>query len=430
MTSRWFAHVDMDAFYASVEILDRPELEGLPVAVGGPAGQRGVIAAASYPARRFGVRSAMPTALALQLCPQLVLLPGRMERYQQLSRQVMGLLRQFAPAVEPLSLDEATLDLSGCERLYGDWPRLGLRMQERIYAETGLWCSIGMGETRRIAKIASDLHKPRGLVVIELGSGASFLQSLPVERLWGVGPKLTGQLHALGLKSAADIARCSRNQLQTALGKRGLLLHDIVHARELGGVDPEREHKSISHEITFARDRVGATILPTLLGLCEKVGHRLRQHGCQGKVVQLKIRDRGFHTFTRRITLSSPTDSASIVYEHAKRLWAELRWERVPVRLIGVGVQQLSSLSARQGDLFLDTGMRRNQLEQTLDSVQERFGRGAIRRAGTLLDDAPAWQSELYRPLDEVRRPHPAPLPSPRFPSTSASGRSAHVQPS
>jgi DNA polymerase-4 len=166
------------------------------------------------------------------------------------------------------------------------------------------------------------------------------------------------------------------------------------------------------------------------LGLCEKVGHRLRQQGCQGKVVQLKMRDRGFHTFTRRITLSSPTDSESIVYEHAKRLWAELRWQRVPVRLIGVGVQQLSSVSARQGDLFLDTGMRRNQLEQTLDSVQERFGRGAIRRAGTLLDDAPAWQSELYRPLDEIRRPHPAALPSPRFPSTSASGRSAHVQPS
>lgn len=426
---RWYAHLDMDAFYASVEVLDRPELEGLPVAVGGPSTQRGVIAAASYAARRFGVRSAMPTAQALRLCPELVLLSGRMERYQEKSREIMSILRETAPAVEPLSLDEAFLDLSGCERLHGDWVQMALRLRRRVLDETGLWCSIGMGETRRIAKIASDLRKPRGLAIIERHGGAPFLQSLPVERLWGVGPKLRDRLRGLGLYSAADIAARSRSQLQSSLGKTGLSLHDIVHARETGTVRSDRAHKSISHETTFARDKVGAVQLePVLLHLCEKVALRIRRQSLQGRVVQLKIRDRGFHTFTRRITLPNPTDAERSIYEASRRLLANLKWDNVPVRLIGVGVTQLSAAGGSQGDLFATRAEKSEpKLEQAIDSVADRFGEDAIGRARSLLRNGNSsarpetpWQSQVYGPLDKLVDPspkgsspsRPAPLPS------------------
>lgn len=410
MRPRWFAHVDMDAFYASVEILDRPELRGLPVAVGGRADARGVIAAASYAARRFGVRSAMPTAEAQRRCPELVLLPGRMERYAEKSREVMEILRSVAPAVEPLSLDEAALDLTGCARVHHafapsarggareDWTAFALGLRMRIRRETGLWASIGMGETRRIAKIASDLRKPRGLVIVERGAGVSFLGALPVERLWGVGPRLAERLREAGLPTAADIARCSRPELQSRLGKIGPHLHDIVHARETGEVHPERAHKSISHEITFALDRTGSFELePVLQRLSEKVGARLRRQGVVGRVVQLKVRDRGFHTFTRRLTLPRPTDSDQTIYISACRLLRALAWEQVPVRLIGVGVCDLTTSSAVQGDLFATAQQQsRPRLERVLDSVHDRFGDTAIGHGSGLLDplrarDGRAW---------------------------------------
>lgn len=403
MRPRWFAHVDMDAFYASVEILDRPELEGLPVAVGGPADSRGVIAAASYAAREFGVRSAMPTAQALRRCPQLILLPGRMSRYQEKSGEFMGALREFAPAVEPLSLDEAFMDLTGCQRLHGDWADLGLRLRQRIREVTGLSCSIGMGETRRIAKIASDLRKPAGLVVVEAGGGEAFLRTMPLERLWGVGPRFREQLLARGIRSAADIAERSRSQLQSSFGRAGLALHDMVHAKETGGVDPARTNRSISHETTFSKDHVGiAQLEPALLHFAERVGTRLRRRGLQGRVVQLKIRDRGFHTFTRRCTLSHPTDLDTVIYEHAHRMLIELGWDGVHVRLIGVGVHQLSEADARQGNLFSDAHDREElQIDRTLDAVYAKFGEGSIGRARSFLrGDTASWQKELYGPLE------------------------------
>lgn len=418
MRPRWFAHVDMDAFYASVEILDRPELAGLPVAVGGRADHRGVIAAASYAARVFGVRSAMPTAQALRQCPDLVLLPGRMERYVEKSREVMDILRDTAPAVEPLSLDEAALDLTGCARLHHafapaaaggareDWTRFALDLRLRIRRETGLWCSIGMGETRRIAKIASDVRKPRGLVIVERGAGAAFLGALPVERLWGVGPQLAARLHALGLRTASDLAQRSPSELQRSLGKIGPHLHQMVHARDVGEVHPDRASKSVSHETTFAVDRVGLEQLePVLHRLGEKVGARLRRHGLAGRVVQLKIRDRGFQTFTRQLTLARPSDSDHDVVEAALRLLRNLGWEQVPVRLIGVGMHDLSEAPAEQGDLFASPRQQmRPRLERVLDSVHERFGDEAIGHGSGVLDplrarDGRAWIG------DSVSRP-------------------------
>lgn len=410
MRPRWFAHVDMDAFYASVETLDQPRLAGLPVAVGGRADHRGVIAAASYAAREFGVRSAMPTAQALRLCPDLVLLPGRMERYAEKSREVMAILRSVAPAVEPLSLDEAALDLTGCARMHHafapaalggareDWTAFALELRARIRRETGLWSSIGMGETRRIAKIASDLRKPRGLVIVERGAGVAFLGALPVERLGGVGPKLAERLHALGMHTAADIARRSPADLQRRLGKTGPHLHQIVHAREGGEVRPDRAHRSVSHETTFAVDRIGPDQLePVLLRLTEKVGSRLRRHGLVGRVVQLKIRDRGFQTFTRQLTLAQPSASDHDVYTAALRLLRALGWDDVAVRLIGVGMNDLSEAPAEQGDLFASLEQQnRPHLERVLDSVHERFGDHAIGHGSGVLDplrarDGRAW---------------------------------------
>jgi DNA polymerase-4 len=397
MRARWFAHVDMDAFYAAVEVLDFPELDGLPVAVGGAADARGVIAAASYPAREFGVRSAMPTAQALRLCPQLVLRPGRGRRYAQKSREVMAILRSVSPLVEPLSLDEAFLDLSGCDRLHapdGSWQSFGERLRDRIFRETGLWASIGMGETRRIAKIASDLRKPRGLVVIADGAGPAFLQSLPVERLWGVGPKLREHLHLLGLRTGGDIARTPRIVLQESLGTTGLALQDMVCAREQGEVVPDRENKSISHEETFARDVVGSRVLePALLHLCEKVGNRMRRAGMLGRVVQLKIRDRSFRTVTRRTTLSRPIDSERALFATGRRMLRALDWDRTPVRLIGIGMCQLTAAPAWQADLFDSRAAQAwSRLEPVLDGVHERYGAEAIARATALLrPTSPRW---------------------------------------
>jgi DNA polymerase-4 len=406
MRPRWFGHVDMDAFYASVEVLDDPRLRGLPVAVGGPSDQRGVIAAASYPARRFGVHSAMPTGQALRLCPDLILLPGRMARYQGKSREVMEELRAVAPRVEPLSLDEAALDLTGCERLHGDWAGFALRLRRRIFDRTGLWASVGLGETRRIAKIASDLRKPRGVAVVERGAGAGFLAGLPLERLWGVGPKLRARLDALGMHTVADVARTPRPRLQALLGKTGLALHDVVHAREGGSVHPDREPQSVSHETTFARDKVGAASLePVLLHLAEKVAGRMRRHGIQGRVVQLKIRDRSFRTLTRRTTLTVPVDSEHDIFAAARRLLHQLHWENVPVRLVGVGVSHLSATEGRQGDLFASrVDRQRPNLERVLDDVHQRFGQQSIGRALGLLQNGHGWQDELWTPLDE----HPA----------------------
>jgi DNA polymerase-4 len=405
MRPRWFAHVDMDAFYASVELLDQPELQGLPIAVGGPADGRGVIAAASYPARRFGVRSAMPTAQALRLCPQLILLPGRMSRYQEKSREFMAILREVSPSVAALSLDEAFLDLTGCERLYGDWAEFGRRLRQRVLEETGLSASVGMGETRRIAKIASDLRKPAGMVVIERGHGAAFIQSLPIEKLWGVGPKFRERLRSHGLHTVADLAALSRAELQSRFGKSGLALHDMVHARENGSLRSSEAHKSIRHETTFSRDRIGLSQLePTLIHLSEKVAARLRQNNLLGRVVQLKIRDRGFHTFTRRHTLPRPCDHESQIYQTAHRLLRDMDWENVPVRLLGVGVSQFSSNEARQADLFEDSKDRQEEsLERAMDRVQERFGEDSIGRAHALMrGDNASWQRQLYPSRDQL----------------------------
>jgi DNA polymerase-4 len=425
MRPRWFGHVDMDAFYASVEILDRPELADLPVAVGGRPNERGVIAAASYAARRFGVHSAMPTAQAVRLCPELVLLPGRMGRYQELSGQIMDLLRELSPRVEPLSLDEAALDLTGCARLHHvdekvdggreGWTRFARHIQMRVREATGLSASVGLGQTRRIAKIASDFRKPAGVVVVPHGEGPAFLADLPIEKLRGVGPKMADRLREVGLRHARDIAALSRTELQARFGRAGAHLLDMVEARDFDAMHRDRREKSVSHETTFAEDRVGAEALePVLLRLCEKVGHRMRHRNLRGRVVQLKIRDRGFHTFTRRQTLAAPTDSEQTVFAVVQRLLHSMHWESVPVRLIGVGVHELTDVDAVQGELFANEAERRQpRLDRVVDDVHDRFGDGLLSRGRSLLAsgvDRTPWGSTLERRQD----PKPASERNPR----------------
>ncbi len=396
---KWFAHVDMDAFYASVEILDDPRLRGLPVAVGGPARDRGVIAAASYEARRFGVFSAMPTAVALRRCPDLVLRHGRMDRYRQKSREVVAILREVAPRLETVSLDEAFLDLTGCDRLHGRWEAFALRLRRRIHQESGLWCSIGLGETRRIAKIGSDLRKPRGIVVVPPGAGRDFLAPLPVERLWGVGPHQRERLHRLGLSTIGEIAAQRPDWLRSHLGTMGTVLHEAALARESGEVEPERRAHSVSHEQTFARDLRGReALLPVLLELSGKVGYRLRRGGLCGRVVQLKVRDATFRTVTRRLGLPSPVATDEAIYRAAASLLEGLGWNERPIRLIGVGVHRVSACQNEQGELF-PAPADRPVLEKTLDALHTRFGGGAVQRARTLLtprDRSASWESTAW----------------------------------
>jgi len=399
--SPWFAHVDLDAFYASVEVLDFPQLRGLPVAVGGPAQGRGVIAAASYEARQFGVRSAMPTARALSLCPQLVLRAGRMGRYQELSERVFGIVRELSPRIEMVSLDEAFLDLAGCERLHAPWNEFALRLRRRVHAETGLWMSIGIGETRRIAKIGSALRKPRGVVLVPRGAGRSFLAPLPVEYLWGVGAKLGARLHEHGYATIGDLAASSHAVLRAQFGKMGSSLLEMAQARELGHIDPARRAKSVSHELTFARDLHGeAELLPVLLKFSEKIAYRLRRSGCVGRVVQLKIRDNTFHTLTRRVTLTAPSSSENEIYKTAQVLLRQLSWGQRPVRLIGLGMHEISHERVSQGELFAQgNDQLDSKLAKTLDRLHTRYGGDAIGRARTLLrhtDNSASWEAVAW----------------------------------
>jgi DNA polymerase-4 len=396
-----FAHVDLDAFYASVEVLDFPHLRGLPVAVGGPARGRGVIAAASYEARRFGVRSAMPTARALSLCPQLVLRAGRMGRYQEKSEQVFHIVRELSPRIEMVSLDEAFLDLRGCERLHAPWTEFSLRLRRRVYRETGLWISIGIGETRRISKIGSALRKPRGVVVVPRGAGREFLAPLPVEFLWGVGAKLGARLHEQGYSTIGDLAASSTSLLRSQFGKMGTSLLEMAQARELGHIDPARAAKSVSHELTFARDLHGeAELLPVLLKFSEKIAYRLRKGNLQGRVVQLKIRDNTFRTLTRRVTLPAPSAHEDEIYRVARKLLRRLNWGATPVRLIGLGMHEITQEQLSQGELFTSEAARiQPQLERTLDRVHTRYGGEAIGRARTLLrrtDNSASWEAVAW----------------------------------
>lgn len=346
-------HVDLDAFYASVEVLANPELRGRPVLVGG-TGPRGVVAAASYEARRFGVHSAMPMARARRLCPQAVILPPRFDAYSEASTRVHEVFRSFTPLIEPIALDEAFLDVSGAERLFGSPPEIGAAIRARIRSETGLAASVGVAGTKLMAKLASEAAKPDGLLVVEPGTELAFLHPLPVERLWGVGPATLARLRRFGVETVGDLAALPEATVVDALGRaHGHQLHALAWNRDERRVEPDRETKSIGQEETFAKDVHEPEVLRReAQRLAERVGARLRAKGVAGRTLTIKVRYHDFRTITRAVTVAEPVADSPDLAALAQELLSRVHIGG-GVRLLGVSVRNLVAAPAHQGTLPL-----------------------------------------------------------------------------
>jgi DNA polymerase-4 len=381
-------HVDMDAFYASVEQRDRPELRGRPVVVGADPRGRGVVSAASYEARRFGVHSAMPIGRAYRLCPTAAFLPvdmDDMDKYARESERIMAILADFTPLVEPLSLDEAFLDVTGSRALHGGGVEIARRIKARILAEVGLTASAGVAPNKFVAKIASDLEKPDGLVVVAPGEEGTFLHGLPIRRLWGVGPAAERELAAMGVQAIGDLTRLGRKRLEARLGASGAHLFELVQGIDDRPVVPWHDPKSIGAEETFGRDtRDVGRLRATLLAQADRVAAELRAGGLRGRTVTLKLRFADFHTITRRGTEDAPTSDGGEIF---RRVWAA--FSKVPrpqaIRLIGLSVSGLASASEPQQLPLLGKPDRTDRLGRVTDEVRSRFGPQALVR-GSLLD--------------------------------------------
>jgi|HubBroStandDraft_6_1064221.scaffolds.fasta_scaffold54311_3 DNA polymerase IV len=380
-------HVDMDAFYASVEQRDRPELRGKPVIVGGLNG-RGVVCAASYEARPFGVHSAMPISKARRLCPQAVYLPVRMSHYVEISRQIREVMLAFTPLVEPLSLDEAFLDIHGCEDLFGSAPVIASKLKSRIKSETGLTASVGVAPNKFLAKLASDHGKPDGLVVVEPDRVAEFLHPLPVGRIWGVGAKAEKRMHALGIDTIGQVARLPEQILIDHFGEMGGHVWRLASGEDGRLVVPDRDAKSISSETTFAEDIADReTLKMWLLDLTDHLASRLRQVEIKARTVELKIRSSDFQTRHRAQALPEATNLTDVLWQTAQEIFERgVTADLFPVRLLGVGATRLTRNAAVQRNLF-DAGERERQqsLDQTIDAIRGQFGADAVRR-GSLVD--------------------------------------------
>ena len=386
MTERWILHCDLDAFYASVEQRDHPEYRGKPVIVGGGPNERGVVSAASYEARKFGVHSAMPLVQAGKLCPQGIFVPGNAAAYEAASDAVMALFAVRTPLVEPISLDEAFLDVTGTAHLFGGPEQCGRDLKRDVLEQVGLVLSVGLASNKLCAKVASDLRKPDGFVIVPRGGEAAFLAPLPLQRLWGVGPKTREVLEDLGMRTIGDLAKADPALLEARLGEHGATIRQRAR-----GNDDDREvvaepgdPKSIGHAHTFDRDTLDrAELEHTLLRLSEGVGRRLRKHELRGRTVTLQLRVAPFETRTRQRTLAEPTADDLRIYETARSLLREaLVADRdagrvSPVRLVGVTASGL--VAGEQLDLF--TGARVSRLNAAMDAVRSRFGDDALDRA-------------------------------------------------
>lgn len=379
-------HVDMDAFYAAVEVLDDPSLKGKPLIVGGVEG-RGVVSSASYEARRFGVRSAMNMAQALRLCPTAVTVTPHFERYLAMSAQVMRIFHDVTPLVEPLSIDEAFLDVRGARRLWGSPGEIARALRRRVREETGLTCSIGVAATKHVAKMASTISKPDGLLIVAADRTEDFLRPRSVRALWGIGPKSAEALEARGIRTIADILDTPRGVLDRALGgAMGERVWQLSRGMDAREVDTERVEKSIGHEETFHSDTDEPTILRSeLRRLADRVGARLRSNGWEARTISIKIRFSDFTTLTRSQTLTEPTAVGQRIGEAALGLFDALD-RPLPIRLVGVRAEKLRPSGG--GDLALwDDDEEWRRVESALDDAAARFGRGAVTRA-TLIGGA------------------------------------------
>ncbi|OGQ18438.1 MAG: hypothetical protein A2138_14355 [Deltaproteobacteria bacterium RBG_16_71_12] len=383
-------HVDMDAFYASVEQHDHPELLGRAVIVGGSS-RRAVVCAASYEARRFGVKSAMPMFAASRLCPHAVVLPVRMGRYLEVSKRLMALFGRFSPTVEPLSVDEAFLDVTGTEGLFGPPAEAAWKVQRAVRDELGLSCSVGVAASKYVAKVASDLKKPGGLVVVPPGEERSFLEPLGVERLWGVGPKAAEQLRAAGYVTIGDVARAERAALERRFGALGLHIAALAAGEDERPVDDRHERKSLGAERTLEHDIRGPErVLRELLPLCDDVAAALRAKRLRAGGVRLKLKYADFRSVTREARLEEPVQDAASLRAALERLVKKADTAR-PMRLVGVTATALVDEDApRQPGLFTQpTAERGERLEHAVDKIRDRFGDDALVR-GTLVEQPSA----------------------------------------
>ena len=380
-------HCDMDAFYASVEERDQPQLVGQPVIVGGSPQKRGVVSAANYVARRYGVHSAMPAVTAHRLCPHGIFLPPRISHYAEVSRQIREIFERFTPLVEPLSLDEAFLDVRGSEHLFGTAAEIGRKIRQLVREETGLVVSVGVAPNKFLAKIASDFKKPDGFLVVEAEHVQEFLDPLPVERLWGVGKQGSKVFQRLGIRTIGQLRQWPLEPLTSQFGSYGEHLLRLAHGIDDDPVVPEREAKSVSHETTFEHDIDDLEVLRAwLVDLTEQVAWRMRKHGLRGRVVHLKVRFADFSMITRSQTLPQPTDITQELWRVADDLLCHrLPTGHLPVRLVGMGVSGFDDTGLSQGLLF-DQGERKRQmgLDMAADQIRQRFGSSALRRAATL----------------------------------------------
>jgi DNA polymerase-4 len=383
--ARQVLHVDMDEFFAAVEKLDNPSLRGKCILVGGEPAARGVVSTASYEARAYGCRSAMPMATALRLCPHAVLLPVRGERYRQVSERVFEILGRYTPLVEPLSIDEAFLDVTGCERLFGGGEQIARSIRRDIRQETQLTASVGVAPNKFLAKLASDLHKPDGLVVITEENLHETLDPLPVGRIWGVGAAAEERLKRLGVQTIGQLRAVPLATLTQTFGQAGEQFHRLARGLDKRPVVPDSRAKSISQECTFPVDLCDAEALrDVLLEQVEQVSRRLRRSGLNARTVTLKLRTGDFTTYSRSATLAGPTHLTQEVWQQADALLAAWLAKRPrPLRLLGVAVSQLSR---HGGQLSLFDHPRRQKqqcLDEALDGIARRFGEEAVHRGKT-----------------------------------------------
>lgn len=403
MSERTILHVDLDAFFAAVEQRDRPELRGLPVIVGGDPRGRGVVSAASYEARASGVHSAMSLREAVRRCPDGVFLPVDGRRYQRASRDVMAVLRRFTPLVEPISIDEAFLDVTGSVALFGDGPTIAAAIKTAVREEVGLTASVGVATTKLVAKVASDLRKPDGLVVVEPGSEAAFLAPLPIGRLWGVGEKTATALAEFGVRTIGDLAALPPDVVVRRFGKHGASLVDRAR-----GIDPDRVHegepaKSIGHEHTFDVDTSDPEVIErALLGMADGVSGRLRSAGVKAATIAVKIRDPSFRTITRQRTLAEPTDMTEPIFRAALEL-ARPEVRGIRVRLLGVTASHLGERD--QLGLFATDDPRRRAAIEAADAIRRRYGADAVTRGRLVGSNLPApFERDPRNPLDRRAR--------------------------
>ena len=400
--ARVVLHADMDAFYAAVEQRERPELRGRPVIVGGSRDARGVVTAASYEARAFGVRSAMPLRTAARLCPQAEFVGGRFDLYAEVSERILTIFRSYTPLVEPLSLDEAFLDVTGCERRYGPPAAIAEDLRARVRRRERLPVSVGIATTKSVAKIASARAKPDGCLLVPPGQDSAFLAPLPVRCLWGVGPKTGELMKSRGVHTVGDLMRRDPQRFAAAMGAGAAKAARLAHAIDPRAVEPSRSRKSVGNEVTFDDDLSDRDLIVAYLQqLADHVGRRMREKRLLGRTVAVKLRYADFRTITRQTTLEPPVNSSADIFGAARRLFLSAARGEDIYRLVGVQVAGLLKGAYRQLPLGAPRERDRHALDTALDRIRTRFGDATV-TAGSLLDSEARLSAQRYAWRDAV----------------------------